>query len=123
MSLPRPLILSLISRFRSPFILCPPFPNPPPPPSPLLLFPDLSPALTQTDSCFHTRSSTTLTPRLPQRAETIRKATPAERISMLESARGELVAKKLGLERKMEELQRRKGGMSREEAGAGRERR
>jgi len=58
-----------------------------------------------------------------QEVETLRTATPAERIRMLETARGELVAKKLGLERKVEELQRRKGGMSREEAGAGRERR
>ncbi|MCJ1247175.1 hypothetical protein MMC30_004389 [Trapelia coarctata] len=42
--------------------------------------------------------------------EAVKKATPAERIAMLETARGELVAKKLGLERKIEELQRRRGG-------------
>ena len=33
------------------------------------------------------------------------------------------MAKKMGLERKIEELERRRGGMSREDAGLGQERR
>ncbi|MCJ1400906.1 hypothetical protein MMC11_004117 [Xylographa trunciseda] len=53
----------------------------------------------------------------------VREATADERIAMLESARGELVAKKIGLERKIQELARRRSGMSREEAGRGSERR
>ncbi|MCJ1434166.1 hypothetical protein MMC27_003533 [Xylographa pallens] len=53
----------------------------------------------------------------------IRESTAAERIAMLESARGQLIAKKIGLERKIQELERRRDGMSREEAGRGSERR
>ncbi|MCJ1393345.1 hypothetical protein MMC18_006218 [Xylographa bjoerkii] len=53
----------------------------------------------------------------------IKESTAAERIAMLESARGELIAKKIGLERKIQELERRRSGMSREEAGRGSERR
>ncbi|MCJ1283176.1 hypothetical protein MMC26_002503 [Xylographa opegraphella] len=53
----------------------------------------------------------------------IQESTTAERIAMLESARGRLMAKKIGLERKIQELERRQAGMSREEAGRGSERR
>ncbi|MCJ1291952.1 hypothetical protein MMC34_003502 [Xylographa carneopallida] len=58
-----------------------------------------------------------------QEVVAIREATTAERIAMLESTRGQLIAKKIGLERKIEELERRRGGMSRKEAGRGSERR
>jgi len=51
-----------------------------------------------------------------------REATPAERIAQLEEQRGALVAKKLGLERKILELEARAGGATREESKAGRER-
>ena len=58
-----------------------------------------------------------------QEVVAIRQSTAAERIAMLESARVELVAKKVALERKILELERRRSGMSREEAGMGSERR
>ncbi|MCJ1363755.1 hypothetical protein MMC16_002864 [Acarospora aff. strigata] len=50
-------------------------------------------------------------------------ATPAEMIVQLEEAREALVAKRIGLERKITELKARQGGMSREEAAMGKERR
>ncbi|MCJ1314882.1 hypothetical protein MMC15_000196 [Xylographa vitiligo] len=58
-----------------------------------------------------------------QEVVAVRESTPAERIAMLESTRGQLIAKKIGLERKIQELEKRRSGMSREEAGRGSERR
>jgi len=49
-------------------------------------------------------------------------ATPAEKIKVLEEHRGGLVAKRNGVERKIEEIRRRTAGMSREESMQGRER-
>lgn len=47
----------------------------------------------------------------------------AEKIALLDEQRGALVAKRIGLERKLAELDARAGGMTREESKAGRERR
>jgi len=52
-----------------------------------------------------------------------REATPAEKISALEESRGALIARRLGLERKIAVLEARQGGMSRSEAAVGKERR
>ncbi|RDW80231.1 hypothetical protein BP6252_04869 [Coleophoma cylindrospora] len=49
-------------------------------------------------------------------------ATPAEKIAQLEESRGALVAKRLGLERKIEEIERRKSGATLAESKVGRER-
>ncbi|KAI9849751.1 MAG: hypothetical protein M1830_007097 [Pleopsidium flavum] len=52
-----------------------------------------------------------------------REATPAARISALQESRGALIARRIGLERKIAELEARQGGMSRPEAAVGKERR
>jgi len=52
----------------------------------------------------------------------VREATPAEKIAVLEEHRGGLVAKRNGIERKIEEIRKRAAGMSREESMQGRER-
>jgi len=52
-----------------------------------------------------------------------REATPAEKITQLEEQRGGLIAKRIGLEKKIQELEMRAQGASREESMAGRERR
>jgi hypothetical protein len=52
-----------------------------------------------------------------------REATPAEKIAQLEGQRGGLVAKRLGLERKIKELEMRAQGATREESMQGQERR
>ncbi|MCJ1231075.1 hypothetical protein MMC12_007750 [Toensbergia leucococca] len=48
---------------------------------------------------------------------------PTQKLFQLEQARGALVAKRIGLERKIMELEARQGGASSAEASAGRERR
>ena len=53
---------------------------------------------------------------------TIGQSTAAERIATLEAAKSDLMARKLGLERKIGELERRRSGIGREEQ-VGRERR
>ncbi|SLM33323.1 hypothetical protein LPUS_01788 [Lasallia pustulata] len=52
-----------------------------------------------------------------------REATPMAKIAQLEEARSGLVAKRLGLERKIAELEARQAGMTKSEAATGRERR
>ena len=58
-----------------------------------------------------------------QIAEKRREATPAEKIAQLEEQRGGLVAKRLGLEKKIRELEMRAQGATREESMQGQERR
>ncbi|KAL2069066.1 hypothetical protein VTL71DRAFT_15404 [Oculimacula yallundae] len=58
-----------------------------------------------------------------KRVEKAREATPAEKIAQLEEQRGALVAKRLGLERKIKELEMRASGATREESMQGQERR
>jgi len=60
---------------------------------------------------------------LKQLAEKRREATPAEKIALLEERRGGLVAKRLGLEKKIKELEMRAQGATREESMQGQERR
>jgi len=52
-----------------------------------------------------------------------REASPAEKIAQLEEHRGGLVAKRIGLERKIAELEARANGATRAESKVGRERR
>lgn len=52
-----------------------------------------------------------------------REATPEEKIAQLEEQRGGLIAKRIGLEKKIQELEMRANGATREESMAGRERR
>jgi hypothetical protein len=63
-----------------------------------------------------------LTGQFNQVVKKRREATPAEKIAQLEEQRGALVAKRLGLERKIRELEMRANGATREESMAGRER-
>lgn len=58
-----------------------------------------------------------------QKQEKQREATPAEKIAQLEEQRGGLIAKRLGLERKIKELEMRANGATREESMQGQERR
>lgn len=58
-----------------------------------------------------------------QKVEKQREATPAEKIAQLEEQRGGLVAKRLGLERKIRKLEMRAQGATREESMQGQERR
>jgi hypothetical protein len=51
-----------------------------------------------------------------------REATSAEKIAALELQKGTLIAKKLGLEKKIQELEMRKAGATREESMQGQER-
>ncbi|KAH7336196.1 hypothetical protein BKA65DRAFT_402698 [Rhexocercosporidium sp. MPI-PUGE-AT-0058] len=50
-------------------------------------------------------------------------STPGEKIAQLEEQRGALIAKRLGLEKKIRELEMRAGGATREESMQGQERR
>ncbi|KAE8448763.1 hypothetical protein EG329_008979 [Mollisiaceae sp. DMI_Dod_QoI] len=52
-----------------------------------------------------------------------REATPAEKIVVLEEQRGALIAKRLGLEKKIQQLEMRATGATREESMRGQERR
>jgi len=52
-----------------------------------------------------------------------REATPAEKIAQLEEQRSGLIAKRLGLERKIVELEARKNGATHAESKVGQERR
>jgi len=52
-----------------------------------------------------------------------REATPAEKIAQLEEQRGSLIAKRLGLERKIAELEARRNGATHAESKVGQERR
>ncbi|QSZ34632.1 hypothetical protein DSL72_007486 [Monilinia vaccinii-corymbosi] len=58
-----------------------------------------------------------------QQIHKIREATLAERIAHLEGQRGVLVGKKIGLQRKIDEVEMRRGGATREESTRGMERR
>ncbi|KAH6710917.1 hypothetical protein DL95DRAFT_452446 [Leptodontidium sp. 2 PMI_412] len=58
-----------------------------------------------------------------QRVEKQREATPGEKIAQLEEQRGGLIAKRLGLEKKIRELEMRAAGATREESMQGQERR
>jgi hypothetical protein len=58
-----------------------------------------------------------------QVAEKRREATPAEKIAQLEEQRGGLIAKRLLLEKKIKELEKRAQGATREESMQGQERR
>jgi hypothetical protein len=60
---------------------------------------------------------------LQQVIQKTREATTAEKIAQLEERRGGLVAKRMGLEKKILELEARKQGATREESKVGRERR
>lgn len=51
-----------------------------------------------------------------------REATPAEMIAQLETQRGALLAKRIGLEKKIHELEMRKLGATREDSKQGMER-
>lgn len=52
-----------------------------------------------------------------------REATPEEKIAVLEERRGTLIAKRLGLEKKIQQLEMRAAGATREESMQGQERR
>lgn len=58
-----------------------------------------------------------------QEVQRRREASPTEKIAQLEESRGALVAKRLGLEKKIHELEMRAQGATREESMAGQERR
>jgi len=60
---------------------------------------------------------------LNQLAEKRREATLAEKLAQLEEQRGALIAKRLGLEKKIGELEMRANGATREESMQGQERR
>lgn len=66
-----------------------------------------------------THSNETLIQEIQRRRE----AAPAEKIAQLEESRGALVAKRIGLEKKIHELEMRAQGATREESMTGRERR
>jgi hypothetical protein len=53
----------------------------------------------------------------------IREATPEEKIAQLEEIRATLVTKQRGIQRKIDEVERRRQGMTREESMMGQERR
>ncbi|KAK2628104.1 hypothetical protein QTJ16_002750 [Diplocarpon rosae] len=57
-----------------------------------------------------------------QKVERSREATVEEKIAQLEDQRGGLVAKRLGLEKKLKELELRANGATREESLQGQER-
>lgn len=57
-----------------------------------------------------------------QAIEKTREAAPAELIAQLEVQRGGLIAKRLGLEKKLHELEMRNQGATREESKQGMER-
>jgi hypothetical protein len=57
-----------------------------------------------------------------QKVKKQREATHAEKIAQLEETRGGLVAKRLGLEKKIRELEMRADGATREESMQGQER-
>jgi len=57
-----------------------------------------------------------------QVAKKVREATPEEKIAQLEEIRATYVTKQMGIQRKIDELERRKSGMTREESIQGRER-
>jgi hypothetical protein len=59
----------------------------------------------------------------PKVAKKRLEATPAEKIAQLEEQRGALVAKRMGLEKKIKELEMRANGATREESIVGQERR
>lgn len=59
---------------------------------------------------------------IKQIVEKQREATPTERIALLEEQRSALIAKRLGLEKKIRELELRAQGATREESMQGRER-
>ncbi|KAH6668191.1 hypothetical protein B0J14DRAFT_566740 [Halenospora varia] len=56
-------------------------------------------------------------------AEQILEASPAQKIAQLEERRGELIAKRLGLEKKIRQVEMRANGATREQSMVGRERR
>jgi len=58
-----------------------------------------------------------------QEIQRIREATPAEKIAQLEQSKGALIAKRMGLEKKIHELEMRAQGATREESMVGREKR
>jgi hypothetical protein len=60
---------------------------------------------------------------LVQEIQRRREATPTEKIAQLEESRGALIAKRLGLEKKIHELEMRAQGATREESMVGQERR
>ncbi|KAI9732041.1 MAG: hypothetical protein M1818_007636 [Claussenomyces sp. TS43310] len=64
-----------------------------------------------------------MTQEMKQMSQKQREATVDEKMAQLEERRGGLVAKRLGIERKIEELEARKNGATREESKVGRERR
>jgi hypothetical protein len=57
-----------------------------------------------------------------QKRKQVQEATPAAKIATLEEKRGEMVAKRMGLEKKLKELEMRAQGATREESMAGQER-
>ena len=59
----------------------------------------------------------------PKVAKKRLEATTAEKIAQLEEQRGALVAKRMGLEKKIKELEMRANGATREESMVGQERR
>ena len=61
--------------------------------------------------------------QVAQEIQRRREATPAEKIALLEQSKGVLIAKKIGLEKKIHELEMRAQGATREESMVGRERR
>jgi hypothetical protein len=63
-----------------------------------------------------------LTGKMTQVVQKQHEATPAEKIARLEEQRGALVAKRMGLERKIKELEMRASGATRAESMVGQER-
>jgi hypothetical protein len=59
---------------------------------------------------------------LQQATQKVRELTPEEKIAQLEEIRETFVTKQMGIQRKIDELERRRSGMTREESMQGRER-
>lgn len=74
-------------------------------------------------SLFSSRLLVRTKANMVQVVEKRREATPAEQIAILESNRSALIAKRIGLEKKLKEIEIRAQGATREESLRGQERR
>ena len=81
-------------------------------------FPYLLPSCPLYFPCLMTAST-----NKAQEIQRRRKASPTEKIAQLEEARGALIAKRIGLENKIYQLEMRSNGATREESMIGQERR
>jgi len=72
---------------------------------------------------LYTSNTTPVLTHHPQVAQKIREATPEEKVAQLEEIRATLVTKQRAIQRKIDEVERRRQGMTREESMMGQERR